>query len=174
MRTVCPEMGTFVDDLRFLHVCKKILIVEDDPLNRMLFADVLESEGFTVAAVMDERETLSVARQYRPHLIIMDIQLPFFSGLTLIRQLRRDPQLAHIPILTVTGHVGAKEEEAVRATGATAFMAKPVSIKALTEAVFMLLPPCRTDENSAELSDDHSPVRIRSTSSFTVGVKLFE
>lgn len=132
--------STCAQSSRFKGMSKRILIVEDDLLNRRLFADVLESAGFTVSAVTDERETLSAARRFRPHLIIMDIQLPQRSGLGLICQLRRDEETAHVPILTVTGRVGPKEEKAARAVGTTAFMAKPVAIKALTEAVFTLLP----------------------------------
>jgi CheY-like chemotaxis protein len=78
-------------------VAKRILVVEDNDLNRKLFCDLLVANGFTVEPVADGREALDRARQFVPGLVIMDIQLPNISGLELIEALKADPVLRQIP-----------------------------------------------------------------------------
>lgn len=126
-------------------MARRILIVEDDALNRMLFSEVLEGDGFVVELVADEREALAAAAAFQPDLIIMDIHLPNISGLRLIRMLKRDRALAAIPVLAVTGYVGTGEEGRVRKAGADGYLAKPVSIRPLLAAVAELLPPGGAD-----------------------------
>lgn len=126
-------------------MARRILIVEDDALNRMLFSEVLEGDGFVVELVADEREALAAAAAFQADLIIMDIHLPNISGLRLIRMLKRDRTLAAIPVLAVTGYVGRGEEGRVRKAGADGYLAKPVSIRPLLAAVAELLPPGGAD-----------------------------
>jgi two-component system, cell cycle response regulator DivK len=83
-------------------VAKRILVVEDNDLNRKLFCDVLKSQGYAVEPVSDGREALDRARQFVPNLIIMDIQLAEISGVELIEQAKADPVLRPIPVLAVT------------------------------------------------------------------------
>jgi hypothetical protein len=75
---------------------KRILVVEDNDLNRKLFCDLLVANGFTVEPVADGREAIERARQFVPGLVIMDIQLPNVSGLELIEALKADPTLRPI------------------------------------------------------------------------------
>lgn len=120
---------------------KRVLIVEDDLLNRLLFSELLEGDGFTAELVTDERQALATAHDFMPDLIIMDIYLPHLSGLSLIRMLKNDAALAHIPVLAVTGYVGKGEEGRVRQAGASGYLAKPVSIQSFRTAVADLLQP---------------------------------
>ena len=119
---------------------KRVLIIEDDFLNRALFCALLEENGFDVEPVTDERDAVEAAQRFDPHLIIMDIQLPHISGLQLIETMKSNPGLAHVPVLAVTGYVGQGEERRVRRAGASEYLPKPVSIQPFMEAVERLLP----------------------------------
>jgi two-component system, cell cycle response regulator DivK len=116
-------------------MAKRILVVEDNDLNRKLFCDVLKSQGFVVEPVADGLEALDRARSFVPNLIIMDIQLPNVSGLDLIIGAKADPVLRTIPVLAVTAYAGIGDEERIRDAGADSYLAKPVSIGPFMAAV---------------------------------------
>ena len=120
-------------------MAKRILVVEDNDLNRKLFCDVLKSQGFAVEPVSDGREALDKAREFVPNLIIMDIQLPNISGLDLIEAAKKDPVLRMIPVLAVTAYAGKGDEERIRDAGAEGYLAKPVSIGPFMAAVKALV-----------------------------------
>jgi len=121
-------------------VAKRILVVEDNDLNRKLFCDVLRANGFEVEPLADGERALDTARQLSPDLIIMDIQLPHVSGVDLIEQAKRDLHLQAIPVLAVTAYAAKGDEEKIRAAGAAGYLAKPVSIMPFMNAVRELLP----------------------------------
>ncbi|NOW44897.1 two-component system cell cycle response regulator DivK [Novosphingobium sp. SG751A] len=120
-------------------MAKRIMVVEDNDLNRKLFCDVLKSQGFTVEPVGDGLEALDKARAFVPNLMIMDIQLPNISGLELIEGAKADPLLRAIPVLAVTAYAGKGDEERIREAGADGYLAKPVSIGPFMAAVKRLL-----------------------------------
>jgi len=120
-------------------VAKRILVVEDNDLNRKLFCDVLKSQGFAVEPVADGKEALDRAREFVPNLIIMDIQLADVSGVELIERAKADPALRAIPVLAVTAYAGRGDEERIRDAGAEGYLAKPVSIAPFLAAVRALL-----------------------------------
>lgn len=117
------------------------MVVEDNDLNRKLFCDVLKANGHEVLPVPDGDNVLSGARKFVPHLVIMDIQLPNISGLDLIAQLKKDSELADIPVLAVTAYAGKGDEERIRDAGAEGYLAKPVSIGPFMAAVKKLVEP---------------------------------
>ena len=119
----------------FQRMAKRILVVEDNDLNRRLFCDVLKSQGFAVEPVADGRDALDKARSFVPNLIIMDIQLPNISGLELIETAKADKILRSIPVLAVTAYAGKGDEERIRDAGADNYLAKPVSIGPFMAAV---------------------------------------
>ena len=121
-------------------VAKRILVVEDNDLNRKLFCDVLKANGFDVDPLADGSVVLDTARQNSPDLIIMDIQLPEVSGVDLIEQAKKDLHLQAIPILAVTAYAARGDEERIRAAGAAGYLSKPVSIGPFMNAVKELLP----------------------------------
>ena len=121
-------------------MAKRILVVEDNDLNRKLFCDVLKSQGFAVEPVADGLEALEKARTFVPNLIIMDIQMPNVSGLDLIELAKADPLLRTIPVLAVTAYAGKGDEERIRDAGATGYLSKPVSIGPFMAAVKGLVP----------------------------------
>lgn len=120
-------------------MAKRILVVEDNDLNRKLFCDVLKSQGFAVEPVADGLAALDRARAFVPNLIIMDIQLPNVSGLELIEAAKADPALRAIPVLAVTAYAGIGDEERIRDAGADSYLAKPVSIGPFMAAVKALI-----------------------------------
>ena len=121
-------------------MAKRILVVEDNDLNRKLFCDVLKANGFDVDPLADGSVVLDTARQNSPDLIIMDIQLPEVSGVDLIEQAKKDLHLQAIPILAVTAYAARGDEERIRAAGAAGYLSKPVSIGPFMNAVKELLP----------------------------------
>ena len=121
-------------------VAKRILVVEDNDLNRKLFCDVLKANGFEVVPVADGSNVLPTAKRFAPDLVIMDIQLPNVSGIDLIAQLKADPTLRDMPVLAVTAYAGKGDEERIRDAGAADYLAKPVSIGPFMAAVRALLP----------------------------------
>jgi two-component system cell cycle response regulator DivK len=120
-------------------MAKRILVVEDNDLNRRLFCDVLKSQGFVVEPCADGESALDRAREFAPNLIIMDIQLPNVSGLDLIEAAKKDPTLRLIPVLAVTAYAGKGDEERIRDAGAEGYLAKPVSIGPFMQAVRALV-----------------------------------
>ncbi len=116
-------------------MAKRILVVEDNDLNRKLFCDVLRASGFEIEPVADGELVLNAARAFDPDLVIMDIQLPGVSGVDLIAAMRRDAALKDTPVLAVTAYAGKGDEERIRDAGATGYLAKPVSIGPFMAAV---------------------------------------
>ena len=120
-------------------MARRILVVEDNDLNRKLFCDVLKANGHEVVPVADGNNVLATARRFAPELVIMDIQLPGVSGVDLIAEIKRDRDLAKVPVLAVTAYAGKGDEERIRGAGAEDYLAKPVSIGPFMAAVRKLL-----------------------------------
>ncbi|MBV7265796.1 response regulator [Erythrobacter ani] len=121
-------------------MAKRIMVVEDNDLNRKLFCDVLKANGFDVEPVADGESVLDTARSVSPDLIIMDIQLPGISGVDLIEAAQRDTTLRKIPVLAVTAFAAKGDEQRIRSAGASGYLSKPVSIMPFMAAVKELLP----------------------------------
>ncbi len=107
---------------------KTVLVVEDHDLNRKLFHDVLEAHGYNVLQAKDGMEGWRIAREHRPDLIVMDIQLPEVSGLEVTKWLKEDESLKSIPVVVVTAFAMKGDEEKIREGGCEAYMVKPISI----------------------------------------------
>ena len=118
---------------------KRILLVEDNDLNRKLFGDVLGANGHEVLAIADGSQALDAMRKFVPQLAIMDINLPTISGLDLIAAIKKDAHLRACPVLAVTAYAGKGDEERIRDAGAEDYLAKPVSIGPFMQAVNRLL-----------------------------------
>jgi two-component system cell cycle response regulator DivK len=107
---------------------RKVLIVEDNELNMKLFNDLLEAHGYFTLQTKDGVEALRMARQHRPDLILMDIQLPEVSGLEVTKWLKEDDDLRAIPVIAVTAFAMKGDEEKIRDGGCEAYIAKPISV----------------------------------------------
>jgi CheY-like chemotaxis protein len=104
---------------------KTVLVVEDVELNRDLLGQILE-DLYDVAFAADGAEGLTKAAELKPDLILMDLSLPVVDGWEATRRLKADPELARIPVIVVTAHAMAGQEEKARASGADDFLSKPV------------------------------------------------
>ncbi len=118
---------------------RKILIVEDNDLNMKLFHDLLEVHGYETVQTKDGREVMHLAKQHRPDLILMDIQLPEVSGLEVTRWIKEDEELRDIPIIAVTAFAMKGDEEKIRSGGCEAYIAKPISIANFLQTIETVL-----------------------------------
>lgn len=107
----------------------KILIVEDNPVNLELAKDILENHGFDVLSAVNGLEALQTVQNLLPDLILMDLQLPGMSGLTVIETLKADPATAHIPVVAVTAFAMSTDENRARAAGCIGFITKPINTR---------------------------------------------
>lgn len=118
-----------------------ILLVEDDPLLRGAFRMLLEDAGYAVREAGTAREALQVVSEGSPSLILLDLGLPDRHGLDVARELRTGPATRAIPIVALTGRVGADEEQACRDAGCTDYMSKPVEPRELLRRLPDLIEP---------------------------------
>jgi len=114
---------------------KRVLIVEDNDLNMKLFNDLLVAHGYGTLQTKDGTEALALARQYRPDLILMDIQLPEVSGLQVTQWIKSDDVLRSIPVIAVTAFAMKGDEEKIRDGGCEAYIAKPISVSSFLKTV---------------------------------------
>lgn len=103
-----------------------ILIVDDNPTNLKLAKVVLAGEGYLVRTATDAEEALGVLEDFRPSLILMDIQLPGIDGLELTRRLKSDPQKKRIVIIAVTAYAMKGDEEKALVAGCDGYVTKPI------------------------------------------------
>jgi two-component system cell cycle response regulator DivK len=116
-------------------LAKKVLVVEDNELNMKLFCDLLEAFGYETVESRDGLRAVDLAREHRPDLIIMDIQLPEVSGLDLTRWIKDDKSISQIPIMAVTAFAMRADEMHVREAGCEAYMSKPIQMMPFIDTV---------------------------------------
>jgi two-component system, cell cycle response regulator DivK len=116
-------------------MAKTVLIVEDNELNMKLFHDLLVAQGYGTLQTKDGMEALKLAREHKPDLILMDIQLPEVSGLEVTKWIKEDVNLKHIPVIAVTAFAMKGDEEKIRQGGCEAYVAKPISVSLFLDTV---------------------------------------
>ena len=114
---------------------KTILVVEDNELNMKLFNDLLESHGYIVVQTRDGLAALELARQHKPDLILMDIQLPEVSGIEVTKWLKEDDVLKSIPVIAVTAFAMKGDEQKIREGGCEAYISKPISVMSFLQTI---------------------------------------
>jgi CheY-like chemotaxis protein len=118
---------------------KVILLAEDNEANVEMLGGYLEDRGYALRYAANGLMAVTLAREVQPAVILMDIQMPVMDGLTAIREIRATPALAATPIVALTALAMPGDRERCIAAGATEYMSKPVSLKALAELVKRLL-----------------------------------
>ena len=121
-----------------------ILLVEDMPDARELYAEYLTYDGFSVVTAINGHEALSLARLLRPDLIIMDVRLPGMDGLEATAILKEDPELAHIPVVAMTADSSDGIGDRARRAGCATVIFKPVlpdEVARKITAVLAATPP---------------------------------
>jgi len=117
----------------------RVLVVEDNPLNRRLAVDVLRSAGYEVAEAEGALEARLWLARSLPDLIVLDISLPGTDGITLLRQLRADQRTRVIPIVATTALAMERDRERILQAGFDAYLAKPFSPRVFRQVVGALL-----------------------------------
>jgi two-component system, cell cycle response regulator DivK len=116
-----------------------ILIVEDNDKNRKLVRDLLTVKGYRLLEAERGEDGLRLAREQRPALVLMDIQLPGIDGIETLRQLRADPATAAIPVIAVTASAMTQDRQKILAAGFDGYQSKPISVRPFLEAVRAVL-----------------------------------
>lgn len=118
----------------------RILVIEDNVSNMKLATFLLESAGHTVLPATDAEAGLASARADRPHLVLMDIQLPGMDGLQATALLKADPETASIPVIALTALAMKGDSERIRAAGCDGYIAKPLAYREFLAEVDRFLP----------------------------------
>jgi two-component system cell cycle response regulator DivK len=106
-----------------------VLIVEDTPVNLKLVRFLLTREGFDVRAAASGEEALEILKDFRPRLILTDIQLPGIDGLELTRRLKADPATSHVVVLALTAYAMKSDEKRAFDSGCDGFITKPIDTR---------------------------------------------
>lgn len=114
---------------------KKVLIVEDNELNMKLFHDLLEAHEIETVQTNDGRNVIDLAREHKPDLILMDIQLPEVSGLEVTKWLKEDEELKEIPIIAITAFAMKGDEQKIREGGCEEYISKPISVSSFMDVI---------------------------------------
>ena len=112
-----------------------VLIVEDNEKNMKLVRDVLRVKGYRTLEAVNATEGIALAREKRPDLILMDIQLPDIDGIAALQIIRKDERLAAIPVVAVSASVMPDEQQRIIASGFDAYVTKPIDLKKFLETV---------------------------------------
>ena len=113
----------------------KILIIEDNPLNLELAADLLEANGFIVHSAQTAEEGLRMARELLPDLVLMDFSLPDMDGLSAAKKLKADPVTCHLTVVGLTAHAMRGDEQIALNAGCDGYLTKPIDTRTFVATV---------------------------------------
>jgi CheY-like chemotaxis protein len=114
---------------------KKILIIEDNPLNLELVTDLLEVNGFLVTSASTAEEGLRLARAQSPDLVLMDFSLPGMDGLSATKYLKADPTTRDLKVVGLSANAMKGDEEAALRAGCDGYLTKPINSRTFTATV---------------------------------------
>ena len=117
----------------------KILLVEDNEMNRDMLSRRLQRRGYSVVIAQDGEQGLSLASSESPDLILMDISLPVMDGWQVTRLLKSNQNTCHIPVIALTAHAMVSDRQKAFETGCDDYDTKPVEIDRLSEKIENLL-----------------------------------
>jgi len=117
----------------------KVLLVEDNEMNRDMLSRRLERKGYEVLIAIDGAEGVSMGIETKPDIILMDMSLPIIDGWTATQQLKSNPQTQDIPIIALTAHAMAGDREKALAAGCDDYDTKPIELPRLLSKIDNLL-----------------------------------
>lgn len=117
----------------------KILLVEDNEMNRDMLSRRLNRNGFEVIVAVNGQEGVDLASSAKPDLILMDMSLPVLDGWEATRLVKANPETARVPVIALTAHAMAQDKEKALAAGCDEFDTKPVELPRLLEKINSLL-----------------------------------
>ncbi len=118
---------------------KVILIVEDDPQDLKLSRDLLEASGYASLEATNGKKAVELAREKKPDLILMDIQMPVMDGFEATKILKADAETRNIPIIALTSYAMKEDEEKIREAGCDGYITKPIDTMGFLKTVSELL-----------------------------------
>ena len=119
----------------------RILLVEDNEMNRDMLSRRLIRRGYEVAIAVDGAEGVAMCAKMLPDMVIMDLSLPVMDGWEATRRIKAAAATRHIPVIALTAHAMSGEEERARAAGCDDFETKPVELDRLLVKMGIWLPP---------------------------------
>ncbi len=128
----------------------KILIAEDNPVNRELLRELLEMRGHTVAEACDGEEALGMIEQSQPDLVLLDIGMPLLDGFGVIRKIRENPRFASMPVVAVTAYAMQGDREKILSSKFDGYLSKPVDARSLVQELDRVLSQPGEQEVSAD------------------------
>jgi CheY-like chemotaxis protein len=135
-------------------VKQRILVVEDNRINRELLCDWLETEGYEVTSAEGLDAAFAALRSQQPHAVLLDIQLGAQDGATLATWIRQQPTLRDIPVIAVTAHAMTAERQRILQAGCNSCIAKPIDFKMLQDQLDGLLAISAKHSKATEASPD--------------------
>lgn len=114
---------------------KKILLVEDNEMNRDMLSRRLARKGYEVLLALDGEEAVRMTRAHAPDVVLMDMSLPVLDGWEATRRLKADPETARIPVIALTAHALPAERDRALEAGCVAFETKPIDFPKLLAAI---------------------------------------
>lgn len=117
----------------------RVLILENDYSNRVLFADYLEQCGYSVLPLADEQQVFERLAEFEPDVLLLNLKMPYIDGFTIIRQLRSHPKWQTLSILVVSGYTLVSDRQKAYEVGANAYLTKPILPSDLSAAVAQLM-----------------------------------
>jgi len=114
---------------------KTVLIIEDEEDAAELFAEMMRVSGFRVVKTSKSTPAISLMSSEKPDVILLDIMMPEISGLDILRQMRREPELANIPVIVITAKSMPSDIKNGMEAGASTYLTKPVGFLELKDAV---------------------------------------
>jgi len=117
----------------------KILLVEDNEMNRDMLSRRLERKAFEVIIAVDGQAGVNMATSESPDLILMDLSLPVIDGWEATRRIKADPATQSIPVIALTAHAMAGDEQKALEAGCDDYDTKPVNLKRLLDKISTLL-----------------------------------
>jgi two-component system cell cycle response regulator DivK len=118
---------------------ESILIVDDNPINLKLARVLLMNEGYEVKTAPDAEEALKIIENFKPRLILMDIQLPGMDGLELTRRLKSAPETKDILVLALTAYAMKGDDEKAKAAGCDGYITKPINTQTFPGVIAEML-----------------------------------
>jgi two-component system, cell cycle response regulator DivK len=117
----------------------RVLLVEDNEMNRDMLSRRLARRGFEVVTVVDGLQGMEAARRLRPDIILMDMSLPLIDGWETTRRIKADPETCAIPVVALTAHAQPRDRDEALAAGCNDHDTKPVEFERLLEKMALLL-----------------------------------
>lgn len=114
---------------------KKILLVEDNDMNRDMMSRLLKRWGYEVVAALDGGTAVELAVSERPDLVLMDISLPGIDGFEATARIRSTPEGKHLPVIALTAHAMEADKLRAMAVGCSGFETKPIDFQRLQETL---------------------------------------